>query len=116
MCVLIQFKVANYRSIKNKVTLSMLASKDPEHDEHLIDVGTKDKYLKSSIIYGANASGKSNVLLAFYTHSRPFLTLPIESFTFVWSEDGTSVCFSFHKFFIFVIASDNILLKFCIIV
>ena len=66
MCVLIQFKVANYRSIKNKVTLSMLASKDPEHDEHLIDVGTKDKYLKSSIIYGANASGKSNVLLAFY--------------------------------------------------
>ena len=56
------------------------------------------------------------MLFAFYTHSRPFLTLPIESFTFVWSEDGTSVCFSFHKFFIFVIASDNILLKFCIIV
>ena len=56
------------------------------------------------------------MLLAFYMHSRPFLTLPIQSFTFVQSEDGTSVCFSFHEFFIFVIASENILLKFCIIV
>lgn len=66
ICVLIQFKVANYRSIKDQVVLSMLASKDQDHSEHLIDTGAKDKYLKSSIIYGANASGKSNVLLAFY--------------------------------------------------
>ena len=64
--MLIQFKVANYRSIKDQVVLSMLASKDQDHSEHLIDTGAKDKYLKSSIIYGANASGKSNVLLAFY--------------------------------------------------
>lgn len=64
--MLIQFKVANYRSIKGQVVLSMLASKDQEHDEHVIDAGNKGRYLKSSIIYGANASGKSNLLLAFY--------------------------------------------------
>lgn len=63
--MLVQFKVANYRSIKDQVVLSMLSSKDQEHGEHLIDVGMKDKFLKSSIIYGANASGKSNVLFAF---------------------------------------------------
>lgn len=66
MLVLIQFKVENYRSIKGQVVLSMLASKDQGHDEHVIDVGSKERYLKSSIIYGANASGKSNLLLAFY--------------------------------------------------
>lgn len=64
--MLIQFKVANYRSIKGQVVLSMLASKEQEHDEHVIDAGNKGCYLKSSIIYGANASGKSNLLLAFY--------------------------------------------------
>lgn len=64
--MLIQFKVANYRSIKGPVVLSMLASKDHEHDEYVIDAGTKGRYLKSSIIYGANASGKSNLLFAFY--------------------------------------------------
>lgn len=64
--MLIQFKVANYRSIKGQVVLSMLASIDQEHDEHVIDAGNKGRYLKSSIIYGANASGKSNLLLAFY--------------------------------------------------
>lgn len=64
--MLIQFKAANHRSIKNEATLSMLASKDSDHGEHLIDAGTTDKYLKSSVIYGANGSGKSNLLHAFY--------------------------------------------------
>jgi AAA15 family ATPase/GTPase len=62
--MLIQFSVENYLSIKEKVTLSMLASKDNEHPEYLIDGGDKN-YLKSAVIYGANASGKSNVLKAF---------------------------------------------------
>lgn len=62
--MLIQFSVENYLSIKEKITLSMLASKDTEHETHLIlDKGRT--CLKSAIIYGANASGKSNVLNAF---------------------------------------------------
>ena len=64
--MLIQFSVENYLSIKNKVVLSLLASNDTEHQEHLISFGRKGNYLKSAVIYGANASGKSNVLNAFW--------------------------------------------------
>ena len=63
--MLIQFSVENYLSIKDKVVLSLLSSRDNEHPEHLIVDGSKS-YLKSAVIYGANASGKSNVLNAFW--------------------------------------------------
>ena len=56
--MLIQFSVENFLSIKDNVVLSLLASKDNEHPEHLIVDGNK-KHLKSAVIYGANASGKS---------------------------------------------------------
>ena len=59
--MLIQFRVENFLSIKDSVVLSLLASKDNEHSEHLI-VNGSERYLKSAVIYGANASGKSNVL------------------------------------------------------
>ncbi len=63
--MLIQFSVENYLSIKNPVVLSMLASRDKEHPEHLITDGNKN-CLKAAVIYGANASGKSNVMNAFW--------------------------------------------------
>ena len=63
--MLIQFSVENYLSIKDKIVLSMLASRDTEHPEYLIVDGNKN-HLKSTVIYGANASGKSNVLNAFW--------------------------------------------------
>lgn len=63
--MLIQFSVENFLSIKDKIVLSMLASRDTEHPEHLIPDGSK-QYLKSAVLYGANASGKSNVLNAFW--------------------------------------------------
>lgn len=63
--VLIQFSVENYLSIKKEIDLSMLASKDNEHEEALIEDRGK-RYLKSTVIFGANASGKSNVLNAFW--------------------------------------------------
>lgn len=64
--MLIQFSAENYLSLKEKVVLSMLASNDTEHTEHLIASQKKEAYLKSAVIYGANASGKSNVLNAFW--------------------------------------------------
>lgn len=63
--MLIQFHAENFLSIKGSVVLSLLASKDKEHPKHLIVNGSK-RYLKSAVIYGANASGKSNVLHAFW--------------------------------------------------
>ena len=64
--MLIQFSVENYLSLKEKVVLSMLASNDTEHSDHLIPSQKKESYLKTAVIYGANASGKSNVLNAFW--------------------------------------------------
>ena len=63
--MLIQFRVENFLSIKDSVVLSLLSSKDKEHPEHLIVDGSK-RYLKSAVIYGANAFRKSNVLHAFW--------------------------------------------------
>ena len=61
--MLISFSFSNYCSFKNVQTFSLLGSeKYQEHPENLID----GKFLKSSLIYGANASGKTNFIDAFY--------------------------------------------------
>jgi len=64
--MLLEFSVKNYRSIKDKVTLSMVASSDNDHPENVFEVDEPSRFrlLKSVGIYGANASGKSNVLRA----------------------------------------------------
>ena len=66
--MLIEFSVENFRSIKEKVTLSMVASSDKSLENNLISVKPeimkKDRLLKSAVLYGANASGKSNVIMA----------------------------------------------------
>lgn len=65
--MLIEFSVENFRSIKKKVTLSLLASSDKSLDNNLIktDILKKDNLLRSAVIYGANASGKTNIVSAF---------------------------------------------------
>ena len=67
--MLIEFTVGNYRSFKDTVTLSMVAanlvSQDKSVDENnVFAVDKKLSLLKSAAIYGANASGKSNLAKA----------------------------------------------------
>jgi hypothetical protein len=67
--MLIEFSVGNYRSFKEKVTFSMVAAnlvaKDKKLDENNVFKVNEDlKLLKSAAIYGANASGKSNLAKA----------------------------------------------------
>jgi uncharacterized protein len=67
--MLIEFSVANYRSFKEKVTFSMVAANIVAKNKNLDDSNSfevdKDlKLLKSAAIYGANASGKSNLAKA----------------------------------------------------
>ncbi|NPE28178.1 ATP-binding protein [Methanococcoides sp. SA1] len=65
--MLIEFKAENFRSIRDEITFSLLASSDRSLDGNLIELDIlkkNDRLLKSSVIYGANASGKSNVLFA----------------------------------------------------
>lgn len=58
--MLLEFSITNFLSFKEKNTFSMIASKDKEHDDNYVSVGN-DNILKSTAIYGANASGKSNL-------------------------------------------------------
>lgn len=63
--MLLQFSFGNYRSFKDKATLSMVASKDKEHkNSHVFQLSDKINVLRSAAIYGANASGKSNLIQA----------------------------------------------------
>jgi len=63
--MLVQFSVGNYLSFKDIVTFSMVASARKEHSEtNLFVAKDKLKLLKSAVVYGANASGKSNLIQA----------------------------------------------------
>ncbi len=64
--MLIEFSVANFLSIKDRQTLRMDAASISDYPERVIDAG-RNKLLRSAAIYGANASGKSNMLRAMGT-------------------------------------------------
>lgn len=62
--MLMKFNFKNFKSFKNENCLDMEAATIKEHEYNTIDIKDK-KYLKVAAIYGANASGKTNVLEAF---------------------------------------------------
>lgn len=62
--MLIEFSVKNFLSFKDKVTLSMEKGNGDENLDNIISNKNID-LLKTAAIYGANASGKSNILMAF---------------------------------------------------
>lgn len=62
--MLIEFSVKNFLSFKDKVTLSMEKGSGDELLENVFNNNGVD-LLKIAAIYGANASGKSNLLSAF---------------------------------------------------
>lgn len=62
--MLIRFSFKNFKSFKNENCLDMEATSLKEHEYNIIKTENGD-YLKIAAIYGANASGKTNVLQAF---------------------------------------------------
>ena len=62
--MLIQFSFKNYKSFRDDTILDMSSTKISEHANRVISVG-KEKLLPAAAIFGANASGKSNVIEAF---------------------------------------------------
>lgn len=67
--MLLQFSIKNFRTFKDKATLSLIASnydKDTREDENIyFEENFGLRLLKSAVVYGANASGKSKLLDAF---------------------------------------------------
>ena len=80
--MLIQFNFKNFKSFRDEVSFDLSATKITEHEEHIVEIAN-DKLLRVAAIYGANASGKSNVYNAF-----EYMTYYVlESFKF-GDEDG----------------------------
>lgn len=68
--MIIEFKIKNYRSIRDEISLNMEASGTKSKPEHVAEIitkaGKKYRLLKTAVIYGPNASGKSNIIRAFW--------------------------------------------------
>jgi AAA15 family ATPase/GTPase len=65
--MLIEFRVTNFRSFRDEAALSLLASRDQHlSSTNLVSVNAprSTQILRSAVVYGANASGKSNLLRA----------------------------------------------------
>lgn len=64
--MLIRFRVLNYLSFKEEVEFSMIAGKVQQHPEQVVRRQDRQgiDLLRSALIYGANASGKSNLVEA----------------------------------------------------
>lgn len=82
--MLIEFTVGNYRSIRDPITLNMtaadLVSKDKRLDkENVFEVDDRTRLLKSAAVYGANASGKSNLIDALSFMCSFVLTSSLET-------------------------------------
>ena len=63
LCILIvmilNFSVENYKIFKQRTTLSMIATSDKSHSNNVYQADGQFRVLKSTSIYGANASGKT---------------------------------------------------------
>jgi uncharacterized protein len=67
--MLLEFRIRNYRSIRDEIVISFVASKDKKlADTHLASTGIKSlpHVLRSAVVYGPNASGKSTLLQALF--------------------------------------------------
>jgi len=65
--MLVEFRVKNFRSLRDEQALSLVASKDKSlQDTHTLSTGLKaaPSLLRSAVVYGANAGGKSNLIKA----------------------------------------------------
>ncbi len=75
--MLIQFRFKNFKSFRDDTILDLSATKITEHSDRVISAGY-EKILPTAAIFGANASGKSNVIESF----RYMMTYVIESFSY----------------------------------
>ncbi len=87
--MLVSFSVSNYRSFGEEVTLNMVASnKLSDHPNHRVEIDKSGKHLvRSAVLYGANAAGKSNLVKAMgfaqrLIQSRDDSLPSVESFRF----------------------------------
>lgn len=103
--MLMQFNCKNFKSYKEEFSLDMSATSITEHSDHVVLLNkgaVTEKLLKVAAIYGANASGKSNVLEALehmkflvktsFTDASKRKIIPLKRFSFdEESKNSTSI-------------------------
>jgi AAA15 family ATPase/GTPase len=106
--MIVEFSTKNYRSFKEKHTFSLTSTKNKELSElNAFTIQGKLRFLKTAIIYGANASGKSNFFSAlsfflyFAINSGPRKQIgdPTGTETFVFSKQTERAPSSFELVF-----------------
>ena len=61
-----EIKIKNFLSFKDEVTFSFVASNDKfAEDSQVVKINENTRLLRFAIVYGYNASGKSNLLSVF---------------------------------------------------
>lgn len=115
--MLVDFTLRNFLSFKDEISFSMLAAKSvKEHEQcdsngscNLIRVHNSDsKLLKVAAIYGANGSGKSNLLMAmsFFkdmvlnSFKNDFILRQVKDLTYQFSVESKEEPSSFEMMFI----------------
>lgn len=68
--MLLMFKIKNYASFKEESILDLRSTAYVQHPTHIINVTDKIKLIKTTALYGANASGKSNLIAAMFFFER----------------------------------------------
>lgn len=93
--MLVRFLIKNVLSFKEETVLDMAAiNAYKEHESNIIDIGLKDKFLRVAAIYGANASGKSNLHMAMYY----FQNIIVESLNSVNDSSTTAIEANYNPF------------------
>jgi len=74
--MILSLKIKNYLSFKDETTFSFEATKDQHLEKHqVVTISPNVRITKLGIVYGANASGKSNLINAFeFLHNFWFYT------------------------------------------
>lgn len=102
--MLINFSVENFRSFGAEQTLNLVGSKALKgHDDHCVEIPHAERnVLRTSVIYGANAAGKSNLVRAIrfaqelIEHGAgPMKRIALNQFRFT-SEERRSSSFEFR--------------------
>ena len=68
--MLLEFRVKNFLSIKDEVCLDLKATSITDFGDINLIHTERHKVLKGAVIYGANSSGKSNLIKAMSTMRR----------------------------------------------
>ena len=61
-----EISIENYLSIKDKIVFNLNSTASKNLEQNLIKLTSEDNVLKTAVIYGANASGKSNLIKSVF--------------------------------------------------